>query len=179
MCTYCLVSSKLPTNHIAKRAALLDFPNQFCFIFIYFLSSLIDCLALAGQETTKKNTNLPLTITMYIIHCWREWRNKRTGAIMSSCIQHSFIPRCQIFSIVLGIRLLLLLVLIGGHYLMDISLASDSRMFSRWSFPPFCRINGIYEVLKQISTVMKTEKANVPSKRVEEIKPGRSHYFPF
>lgn len=37
-----------------------------------------------------------------------------------SCIQHSFIPRSQLFSIVLGMRLVLLLVLIGGHYLMDI-----------------------------------------------------------
>ncbi|XP_067028260.1 transient receptor potential cation channel subfamily A member 1-like [Acropora muricata] len=41
------------------------------------------------------------------------------------------------------------------------------------------RINGIYEVLKQISSVMKTEKANIPSKRVGDIKPGRSHFFPF
>ncbi|XP_015780513.1 PREDICTED: uncharacterized protein LOC107358422 [Acropora digitifera] len=41
------------------------------------------------------------------------------------------------------------------------------------------RINGIYEVLKQISSVMKTEKANVPSKRVGDIKPGKSHFFPF
>lgn len=82
-CNKCLVSSKLPTNHIAERAALLDFPNRFCFIFIYFHSSLIDCLALAGQETTKKNTNLPLTIIMYITHCWREWRSKRAGATLS------------------------------------------------------------------------------------------------